>query len=347
VYLDEDHGHQKKPVIMREMLWHVLRLLGEMPSVEFLHLELVNNGAECQGMVREFEQELLGLGFQVKHLSLSAADVGAPVKRNRFFLLARRRGPDLLPTLRVETRVQHQTGDIRMHPLWGARIRSSRPWVYAEQSQNVMQGLQGANPRVPIGLQPLELHRMAVHSRTVKRRSRQLGNAVVPLQQQRAFEILAGIRHGFTSTQACIVHAVWPLAATCIEVQLVDPECTVRWTFQADQANFIHPLGRQQRKRNQVALPKGSRPATHLPGPKGSANTAARILTARSIVDTSCYLRYEKCTLESDRGWDGTVRSVHPEYLEFMLGFPRGWTDVQEAEVLTQTQPLENELPDA
>jgi len=48
---------------------------------------------------------------------------------------------------------------------------------------------------------------------------------------------------------------------------------------------------------------------------------AANVLTQRTVRDLPCQVRFERSTPDELRGG-----SVNPEFVEWLMGYPRGWT---------------------
>lgn len=146
------------------LVFEVLRLLSEIKPA-FVFLENVpairTRGAE------RVVKELAALGYDCRWDVLSAYDVGAPHKRERWFLLAHRNGE------RCEAEPQRYSEEPQgKGPQWRDPDRLHR----AEWGQFPFPGFQ----RMANGL-PGELDRL-----------RALGNAVVPAQAREAFRRLIG-----------------------------------------------------------------------------------------------------------------------------------------------------------
>jgi len=123
-------------------------------------------------------QELTEAGYDCRWTMLSAADVGAPHKRERWFCLARRR----LPNSRSE-HDQSEFGSMEQTSCEGQQqIRRDGPnCMGPSKLESLNWETEPDMDRVVNGL-PLRVDRI-----------KRLGNAVVPEQARAAFEILMGI----------------------------------------------------------------------------------------------------------------------------------------------------------
>lgn len=168
----------------------VVRLVAECgPSFVFLE-----NVAAIRGSAWRVVEDLARLGFDCRWTSLSAAEVGAPHKRDRWWLLAahterlklrlesgRSSGPDGQGApLALNAGEQGDVGDAYSYSESAFTVDAEAP------------GLCGVASRTPGWSSPPEFRGMDDGVPHRLDRNRALGNAVVPAQARAAFKHLMG-----------------------------------------------------------------------------------------------------------------------------------------------------------
>jgi DNA (cytosine-5)-methyltransferase 1 len=146
------------------LFFEVIRLAKEIQST-FLFLENVQ-AIRTRGLDTVI-QELTEAGYDCRWTMLSAAEIGAPHKRERWFLLAKHAQVVGLQTHRLPERTEK------------GQSKSGNPCEYSPWSDGneVKPALVGVVNGVSLRVE----------------RIKRLGNAVVPLQAKTAFEILMGL----------------------------------------------------------------------------------------------------------------------------------------------------------
>ena len=250
--------------------------------------------------------------------------MSAPHLRSRWFCLARRPDAPDLP--------EGKPPELRLHPPpaeWplAAKVRPWHPHI---------------RRMVPAPATP------AAH-RAYNARVRQLGNAVCPAQGRLAYHCLASrqndwaarphrgdtlprwgaLHHGEARAVSRPDLARDPAADSSDEDDRTDrgaPPGSDGFTVVPPSAYDPDVLQRRDARKKAGRSVSGlvRRPVRkpHLPTPRCSNSTAATLVTHRCLKDLATVLRYEAQTPPAQR------RMVHPnpEFLEWMMGFPRGWT---------------------
>lgn len=309
-------GHRAGFDGARSSLFYAMMAVVERLEPRQVFLENVQNICSMPQVWRPLLRELRRLGFTaVRWGVLCAADVGAPHLRSRWFCLARRpEAPDL---------PMGEPPELRLHPPpaeW-PRPAKVRPWH------------PDIRRMVPAPATP------AAH-RAYNARVRQLGNAVCPAQGRLAYHCLASGGHDWAgrphrgatlpqwgALQQAEVRAVRPPERARLRRSLppagdrgeiatvVPPAAYAPAVLERREARKKSGRSVSDLVRHRVRKP-------HLPTPRCSNLTAATLVTCRCLKDLATVLRYEAGTPPAQR------RMVHPnpEFLEWMMGFPRGWT---------------------
>lgn len=156
-------------------------------------------------------QELTKAGYDCRWTMLSASDVGANHKRERWFLLANN-GPKEY----VANTESKQSGGIQLQRIF----TNSASGGFAESGENssgVEPKLENISDQRWWEVEP-NVDRVANELPFRVDRLKRLGNSVVPLQAKKAFEILAGIEQ---ETQASSESNVFKIKSTYSDLQSV------------------------------------------------------------------------------------------------------------------------------
>lgn len=151
------------------LFYEMLRLAKEIKPA-FIFLENVPAITKRGGV--EVVNEITKMGYDCRWLCISAASVGAPHKRERWFLLAYSNSKSSIKTNKVSKPLEAEGR---------ARVRSPRhswndqPATYWTKNKPPICGM---DDELPHGMDRLKA----------------LGNAVVPQQTKEAFEILIGLK---------------------------------------------------------------------------------------------------------------------------------------------------------
>ena len=148
------------------LVFEIFRLVGEIKPA-FVFLENVS-AIRTRGGERVVK-ELAALGYDCRWDMLSAFDVGAPHKRERWFILAYAKCPDRRPVNPFGRDLGRQDGPQSVKDGWG-RSTDSGWWSVEPNVGRMADGV------------PLRVDRL-----------KRLGNAVVPLQAKTAFERLMNL----------------------------------------------------------------------------------------------------------------------------------------------------------
>lgn len=180
------------------LFYEIMRLAKEIKPA-FLFLENVP-AIRTRGLDRVIE-ELTEAGYDCRWTMLSAAEVGAPHKRERWFCLARRRMSDTdqqhdqsVPRSLGETQGEErqQIGRNGFNCQGPEMAYSNRERLEIKQPGE--SGERATTIRTcPWTVEP-DLDRVAYGIPFRVDRIKRIGNAVVPAQAKEAFEILAGIK---------------------------------------------------------------------------------------------------------------------------------------------------------
>jgi DNA (cytosine-5)-methyltransferase 1 len=276
------------------LFFQIMRLVDELPSVRELFLENVPNLVSmCLDVVLA---EIGRRGFDARWALASAADQGAPHLRRRWFLVAHKRS-----TLLVESR-QH-TNFMPTNVRW--------------KSEPV--------PRIAV--RP-EFGQDRNYDRYWRQRQAAMGNAVVPCVARFAYDTLSAELHH-------ILHdgSLKPIQGA---IGLNSGVLLGGALYKAQGIEFVH--GRTQVQTQMVVLATGQTfPRFATPRSRFFYGLAA--FSRHTHKD---WLHHIKCSRESvayAQQWAGLGNTcvafysktiVNPEWLEWMMGFPRGWTKIQD-----------------
>lgn len=270
------------------LFYEILRVVDECPSIGVLFLENVSNILSCGGAT--VVRELADRGFDMQWTCLSAASIGAPHVRSRWFCLASRGGASIPAPPPSDDGSAHALPGWSSEPATRHALRSSAS--------------------------PSWTHRCAA-----------LGNAAVPLVVRTAFSEL---RRGWER---------WP------DIARVFPDCrhalgdsgSIPENGAVIAGGLYHlPLPHRQVSTHSVCTRlSDGRHAPHLPTPRhGLVHPSA--LNERSCRDLPTVLVHSEGTVralvESGEYSEGPDASPHRiaapscEYIEWMMGFPAGWT---------------------
>jgi len=282
----------------------------------FVLLENVANITTNQSVWSAVLTDLHDSGYDAKWCVLSALSCGAPHRRNRWFLLATKRGV-AAATLASE---RVNASEI-MAPVWNTEGWGTfRPngWEVNAPRMSKLLGVVGDE------------------------RVRQCGNICVPRQAVMAFRMLRfgvadqpnGQPHCETPTSKLFLGEHLPHwgemygdnSGHQVFVALPTPKlprpasCQLLLVPKPKPGHELLGEGRSFRQRRaSVTEPK----KRHLWGtPRAtSSRVPARTLTTRMMTDLRTQMRFEKDTVAGH-----TLQYVNPDYLDWMCGLPSGWT---------------------
>lgn len=261
-----------------------------------------DGGANLRFIARNFERR----GYDCQWTTCKASDVGLPHCRIRWFCLC----------------------VSRKHLRMPRNIKKSRAG-----NTNLVEGLVGPPPA--LGRMPPIL---AKRSRTYKDRVFLLGNAVVPAVVQLAFARLSQIYAWSRSLDTEALNALSRLS-----------KIGRTGIWRSGRAMPVHPFPNQEEPDHKIVLcpdnyqPTGVRRAEitaprivanrHMriwPTPRASKPSHSNVLTMRTRRDLAtaalfaCSVR-GKAQPKAVKG-----QTVNPRFIEWLMGFPLGWTDVQQ-----------------
>lgn len=238
---------------------HVLRLVKTVkpPYVFFENVAAIRSGG-MRIILRDLEDE----GYVCRWMTLYARDVGAPHRRNRWFMLATRTGRPPAPPSPPD-------------------VPPSRDWTS----------------------EPTDVPRMGPSASTTRKSLGALGNAAVPDQVRAAYMWLC---------------TEWDDANDRDEIATF-PERT-----DVDLGIVLRPLGNvadiKERHRRTTPLDRDVR--IRMWGtPRKSAINANAVLTVRGAKDLATQVRFDIRTPPEDT----VYRHPNPRWVEWLMGFPRGW----------------------
>lgn len=169
------------------LFFEIVRLAKEIKP-KFLFLENVPN-IRTKGLSRVV-RELADTGYDCRWCTVSAAEVGAPHLRKRWFLLAHSRGVECEPRAKESGILRAMPED---EPVDDHACRSSADVSNANGSNGRLQQVGQSERHGGWTVEP-NVGRVADGVPFRVDRIRALGNAVVPAQAREAFERLIGIR---------------------------------------------------------------------------------------------------------------------------------------------------------
>lgn len=179
------------------LFYEIVRLAKEIKP-KFLFLENVP-AIRTRGLGTVLE-ELTKAGYDSRWCMLSASEVGAPHKRERWFLLACKseRPATNANSERLEGQRHISSGVKEKHPF----IVEHGGWEVEPNLDRVAHGISYWVDKLAECIDDPECEqetlvsvaKSAIEAATINERIKRLGNAVVPLQAKTSFEILLGLR---------------------------------------------------------------------------------------------------------------------------------------------------------
>lgn len=282
----------------RSSLFHCAMKVVHDHKPNYVFLENVYNILVMPEVWKIVLKELDSEGYDCSWTIVSASNVGAPHQRRRWFLLGIRRGFE-----HGRKKSGLQLIDDCMWNSHGWQTNPKRKWEV-----NL--------PRL-VNAEPCD----------IKSRLFQCGNICVPQQAWAAFLILSMGLDG-QRIKASMKSEHMPNSGFFSKGKLTEIETEPLQEAEnlyLEFKQYERPPGKERGER--TVLPEITdpiiRPRFTTPRALGG-NGPAWTLTKRSIQDIANQFRYEKNTPKSHR-WR---RYPNPEYIEWMVGLPRGWTEV-------------------
>ena len=245
---------------------HVLRLVQNVkpPYVFFENVAAIRSGG-MRIILRDLEDE----GYTCRWMTLYARDVGAPHRRNRWFMLASKSGrpPHAPPaTPRVVT-------------------PPARDWTS----------------------EPVDIPRMGPFTNTTRKSLGALGNAAVPDQVRAAYMWL------------CMN---WDDANEHNETKKFPERTDVDLGIVLRPMNVFREERHQREERHRRTIPVDEDIHIRMWGtPRKSAINSNVVLTVRGAKDLATQVRFDIRTPPGDT----IYRHPNPRWVEWLMGFPRGW----------------------
>ena len=238
-------------------------------------------------------------GYDFRWTTCAAQDVGLPHKRERWFCLCIRRGDDLMLPTKLNTLPQD------------SRTRAM-PMLLA--------------PRAP----------------SYSVRYFLLGNAVVPAVVRRVFRVLVAMdtsgKHSVIKSQYP-AHGFWRSGGACCPEKM---NHVVHRRPGLDHAIILCPDQYQP-----VYIPRNVRRAAPItkrlliriwPTPRATAPRHSNSLSARNVRDLPTATLFA-CSVQGRRQPHAVQgMTVNPTFVEWLMGFPKGWTDLVMDGAMTQAQ---------
>lgn len=302
------------------LFFEVLRIVDELrPPVLFL--ENVP-GVLTMGMTTIVEELSAHRGYDLTWCVLAASDMGAPHRRRRWFCLATllTADPDLLPTLMSDASAAAYES---YHSRWTTRGEGVPRMVVLDSKHSGCMGCGrgGPEPRSPGASRRVRLN---------TRRHELLGNSVVPDAVRHAFIYLVKDCMA-TRVVTPSARTKWPMCgryiASSASLQRHDdlpsalpnqdprPLVLVPSSFVGIARSDADPLLHNSPAVTcDVVLTEWATPRFHCPRPSCR-------LTRRTLRDLPTQLRFER-----DTPHDVRKGHVAPEFVEWMMGYPIGWT---------------------
>lgn len=332
----------KKPV---ELFSEFMRVCREADT-EFIMIENVAtlSNKNMKEFFVEGMREILGSGYVFRWTVMSANNVGAPQPRKRWFCLGRRiRGVKGIQFIEQRDRYNVVNRainmDLRDNSIWCLNVPG---WEFAKGLDDTVEDeldfIYG-NEKVKIVpaymYEPINCKRLTRISEDTRIRTQILGNASVPLQVQRAFEMLSEVplddlkdavvegNFDFDITEA--IKSKW---------NLKKHNYVERWWFinlvnyyreyTIDPSYWTHPSG----SINKVSsgLVTGPLKKRLIPTLYSRSPTCARELTVRCSRDIGTFLRWEFGTKAEERGSGEFCMTVSPNFVEYLMGYPKDWS---------------------
>jgi DNA (cytosine-5)-methyltransferase 1 len=280
-----------------QLFCHVARLVGELQPALLL-LENVPDIVHL-GMDTIVRSLCVAHGYELRWMILGAHHVGAPHVRRRWFCLA-----------------------VRPDDAAYALVRTVCDRLEAEEASPAYAWDTVKPPPVMT----------LVEGRVRRTRCAALGNAVVPDCVRHAFRTLLRRRsraRPWMPGSAATGKRRWPLHGTCIvragqvEVQQWKPELPVSPPLEMnlwfDPA--VYRTGKPRSKLQTAVLLTLPVSARRWTTPRHGNVTAANVLTTRTLRDLPSQVRFERRTPDELRGGQ-----ISAEFVEYMMGYPIGWT---------------------
>ena len=233
---------------------------------------------------------------------VAARDVGAPHMRRRWFCVAHKVGARV---------VAHR----------GAKQRPRR-WLSAEQQRTMCPGglVKSGNPQQ-------EARTRRQEASAAARRAFLLGNAVVPDAARHAFLHLLRLSPAAkprAKRQLPEVKA-WPdsgMVQGAMLLTLPSPAAPHRRAplpITLVPEKHVRPPGYMPK--NRLSPLRGATTRPYWATPRAGLTGASQVLTERTSRDLPTQVRHEAGTPDRERACP-----VAPEFLEWLMGYPRGWT---------------------
>jgi DNA (cytosine-5)-methyltransferase 1 len=282
----------------------ILRLLDDLPSVRWVFLENVPQILKS-GMSHVVQELHARRGFSLYWCVVAARDVGAPHIRKRWFCVASKGARRQLPRGLLEA-VEKDSG---YHAY-------TRLWLSSHQQRTVCPGGKAVDQNL---------------KKATAKRLFLLGNAVVPDAARHAFLHLLRVSTSNQTEQGspvalsrrnnvewpscgcvknsalyCVPHPSAPHMRSPLPITLIAERYKPSKGYKGK--NSLEPL------RGVVNRPYWATPRAHMTG-------AAQIMTERTSHDLPTQVRHEKDTPDAERKCQ-----VAPEFVEFLMGYPKGWT---------------------
>lgn len=247
-------------------------------------------------------------GYVIRWTICSAQDVGSPQVRRRWFALCVRKGT------------------------------SPPPLDVANASK--LPGWAGKCPELTCIRDPSDSRRFSM-----------LGNAVVPLVARLAFaRLYSGFRIGAVGQLKGVVLHAPTIADGTVPLgsapgvnnhgELVGKRITVRQVSEtrvprsATITCVLDPEWFASKRVYQANSYRRPLPPVHLPitisrwpTPRTQSSTHSGLLTARTVFDTPTVVMFAKSLNGVRQPRPTTDHGINPEFVEWLMGFPRGWTD--------------------
>ena len=301
------------------LFYEIVRLIDESPSIRHVFLENVANIVKCG--FAEVIEELTARGFRMVWTTRSAASLGAPHQRSRWFCLATRSAPG-------STEGEGDTIDIKIPSLNENTLLTKDPWA-VECTPRITRKGDDADPT-------WDPNWIA--------RSQCLGNTVVPCVVRSAFLELVGINNNL----ALISSAMSPYAVNSSTLSYPYPETGIISTslnLDADQTkssqSMYIPLPTHRQGNGgckvdvTVVLASGKEiKMLNYPTPRRGI-THPSTLTDRSMHDLPTVLVNSTVARSDILASFGEIPEkligvVVPNvnYIEWMMGYPPNWTRI-------------------
>lgn len=295
---DERSALVRSVIDLTERLRPGLVMLENVPTILSLH-----NGDNMRAVVEEFS----AVGYDCRWTTVSASDVGLPQRRTRWFCLCVSREGDPL-----------------------AAVRKSLDSAAASGRQSV------AAPALTVPDAPGPL--LVPRGDTYSARYFMLGNAVIP----------AAVRHAFTSLCAMDTtsmrqrHSGVPIERMCKcrsyghthkGTAFSGPTCPhTRTTSVAGYEVVLCPEHYKHTyvKRDIVRSPPivGRRVIKNWPTPRATAPRHSHVLSNRTLGDLPTVALFA-CSIQGlAQPPSGKGMVINPAFVEWLMGFPPGWTDI-------------------